>query len=131
MGREVRRVPANWEHPRDNKGNYLPLFELDNEDEDDGSTALMPAWGEQERTHFQMYETTTEGTPISPVMESPEALARWLVDNKADAGAGQHASYEAWLRVCRGGYAPTAMIVQGQLLSGVQGAYIPDRKEGR
>lgn len=26
MGREVRRVPENWEHPRNEKGDYIPLF---------------------------------------------------------------------------------------------------------
>jgi hypothetical protein len=37
-----------------------------------------PDWDEKTRTHLQMYETTTEGTPISPVMATPEELARWL-----------------------------------------------------
>lgn len=27
MGREVRRVPANWEHPKDADGRYIPLFD--------------------------------------------------------------------------------------------------------
>lgn len=27
MGREVRRVPANWQHPKDEHGNYLALFD--------------------------------------------------------------------------------------------------------
>ncbi len=26
MGRELRRVPADWEHPVDEKGNYKPMF---------------------------------------------------------------------------------------------------------
>lgn len=26
MGREVRRVPQNWEHPKDQHG-YIPLFD--------------------------------------------------------------------------------------------------------
>jgi hypothetical protein len=37
-------------------------------------TRYMPDWPEQELTHFQMYETTTEGTPISPVMPSIEEV---------------------------------------------------------
>ena len=47
----------------------------------DPPEAFTPDWPDSERTHWQMYEQTSEGTPISPVMESPEALARWLVDN--------------------------------------------------
>lgn len=27
MGREVRMVPANWEHPRNGRGDYEPLFD--------------------------------------------------------------------------------------------------------
>ena len=25
MGREIRQVPANWEHPKDENGHYKPL----------------------------------------------------------------------------------------------------------
>jgi hypothetical protein len=27
MGREVRMVPPGWEHPKDEKGKYIPLFD--------------------------------------------------------------------------------------------------------
>jgi hypothetical protein len=27
VGRELRRVPANWEHPRDEQGEYIPLHD--------------------------------------------------------------------------------------------------------
>lgn len=62
----------------------------------------MPEWPAAEKTHYQMYETTTEGSPISPVMDSPESLARWLADNNASAFGSMGASYEQWLRVCGG-----------------------------
>lgn len=26
MGRELRKVPANWEHPKDENGHYIPLY---------------------------------------------------------------------------------------------------------
>lgn len=65
-------------------------------------------WPEAERTHYMMYEDTTdEGTPISPAMESPEALAQWLTDNKASAFGHSTATYEQWLPICRGGWAPS------------------------
>ncbi len=79
-----------------------------------------PMW-RTEPTHYQMYETTSEGTPISPVMESPEALARWLTDNHASAFGGSTASYEGWLRVCNGGYAPSMVFNGTTLTSGVDG----------
>ena len=145
MGREVRRVIEGWEHPKDEKGNYVPLFgrpySQDLEEWIEGKTqwdkgfrkgylndewiavedeykntsyrewsgmcpdksGYMPEWPKGERTHIQMYEDTTEGTPISPVMETPEELARWLADNQASFFGGDATSYEHWLDICRGG----------------------------
>ncbi len=64
-----------------------------------------------------MCETTTEGTPISPVMETPEELAKWLVTNKASAFASRSASYEAWLEVCRGKPAISGIMMGGQIIN--------------
>lgn len=80
----------------------------------------MPQWPDEQRTHYMMYEDTSEGTPISPAFETPEELARWLVDNEASAFAGQTASYEAWLRVAKGGFAPSAVMTNGEMVSGVE-----------
>ena len=79
-------------------------------------------WTPEEATHYQMYETTSEGTPISPVMESPEKLARWLADNGASTFADQTASYDQWLRmIVGGGYAPSAVFSpETGLISGVE-----------
>jgi hypothetical protein len=81
----------------------------------------MPDWPSEELTHLQMYENTSEGTPISPVMASPEQLARWLADNNASAFGPMKATYEEWLRVCRGGYAPSMVVTDGIISSGVSG----------
>jgi hypothetical protein len=62
----------------------------------------MPDWPESERTHFQMYEDTTEGTPISPVFATMEDCARWCADNGASSFGSNTADYEYWLGVCRG-----------------------------
>jgi len=80
----------------------------------------MPDWPEGEATHYMMYEDTSEGTPISPAFATPEELAQWLVDNNASAFAGARASYEAWLRVARGGWACSAVLHNGVLESGVE-----------
>ena len=56
---------------------------------------------------------SNEGTPISPVMESPEALAHWLADNNASAFAGMTATYEQWLRTIQRGFAVSAVSVGG------------------
>lgn len=30
---------------------------------------------------FQLWETITEGSPLSPVFDTPEELTKWLADN--------------------------------------------------
>lgn len=170
MGREVRRVPAFWEHPRYTRenarpgqaGSYIPLLEWRDLKADqkkwdkncrkweeglvwsseakqyvskdpayrhkswaeyDGRRPSyahhMPMWTEEQCTHYQMYEDTSEGTPISPVMASPEELARWLVDHRASSFGEMTATYEQWLAVCRGGWAPSLVITNGVMQSGV------------
>ena len=155
MGREVRRVPADWEHPKDETtGRYKPLFapgwaaaakEWDEErakwergefpsytseesrampyDEYSGrrpySGDYMPDWPAEQRTHYMMYEDTSEGTPISPAFATPEELARWLADNGASAFGSDTATYEQWLKVARGGWAPSMIIANGVVQSGV------------
>lgn len=68
---------------------------------------------------FQMWEATSEGSPISPVFDSAEKLAHWLADTNASAFGRDGASYEQWLRVCNGGYAPSAVADGNGLRSGV------------
>lgn len=46
---------------------------------------------------YQLWSTTTEGTPMSPVFEKPEDLATWLSDNNASSFGKQTADYETWL----------------------------------
>lgn len=144
MSREARRVPVDWEHPKDRRGHFLPMHETmpdytEAEIEEglrDGwldacppyyGLNVMPDWPDEQRTHLQMYETTTEGTPISPVMETPEKLARWLADNYATSFANRTASYEEWLNVCKGAWAPSAVVRDGVLMSGVEDTANKDR----
>ena len=152
MGREVRRVPKDWRHPKNESGIYIPLFDGKDYEEaaadwlgranKDGLQAVidayrlppdindyMPAWPEAERTHLMMYENVSEGTPISPAFETPEELARWLANTGASAFGQQGASYEGWLRVCNGGYAPSMVVCNGVIQSGVD-ADLADRGAG-
>lgn len=139
MGREVRRVPADWQHPKDSStGRYKPLHDGYESDaagfmEKANAEGLqeavewyglvdksdyMPTWTESEATHYMMYETVSEGTPISPAFATPEQLARWLADNNASSFGSQGASYEGWLRVAKGGYAPSMVLTPGRGLQG-------------
>lgn len=141
MGREIRMVPADWEHPKNDRGQYEPLFDnyveavarfaKDIEEmglekalkENDGgprySNYMHP---EGERTHYMMYEDTSEGTPISPAFATPEELAHWLADNNASAFGNTTATYEHWLNTIRRGWAPSAVFSPDTgLQSGVTG----------
>jgi hypothetical protein len=170
MGREVRRVPADWQHPKIEKPNYrrgimeeryqpmfdrpfapamrewiaqwdawergerpdycseegakLPFWEWSGPPPD--PAYYRPDWPEESRTHLMMYEDTSEGTPISPAFATPEELARWLVDNNASAFGSDTATYEQWLAVARGGWAPSAVYTPDTgLISGVAAALTP------
>lgn len=89
----------------------------------------MPDFPASERTHFQMYEDTTEGTPISPVMETPEALAHWLADNGASAFGDMTATYDEWLETIKRGFACGLLITGNVMQSGVSGLATPTRKK--
>jgi hypothetical protein len=76
MGFQVRRVPQNWNHPRNEKGEYVPMKGISSD---------------EPKTHLQGYETITEGTPVTPVFSCAEELARWCADNIGGV------NYERWL----------------------------------
>lgn len=178
MGREVRKVPADWVHPKypedhyetHRRGCYVPLFEAgfdqaetewaegyarwqaglvesyapgekwvpkredhvgrytDHAGARPSPDDYMPTWPEERRTHFMMYEDTSEGTPISPAFATPEELARWLADTAASSFAGMPATYEQWLRVAQGGYAPSLVVQGGHMQSGVAALATNGRK---
>jgi hypothetical protein len=144
MGREVRRVPKDWQHPRKDDGAYRPLYEgdayqrraerwlgietveqlqtiVDDEGSPPDKADYMPVWTEQEADHLMMYENTSEGTPISPAFKTPEELARWLADNNASSFARMTATYEQWLSMIHAGWAPSAVLNPhtGEMTSGV------------
>lgn len=140
MGREVRKVPADWQHPKEGD-RYTPLSDGYTKARDDFMAKVaadglqealdywgiapnqddyMPDWPEAECTHFMMYEDTSEGTPISPAFATPEELARWLADTGASSFGRSTASYEAWLRVCKGAWAPSLIISSTGMESGVE-----------
>lgn len=133
MGREIRRVPPNWEHPQEEKFDvrrgttvdaYKPMHDWAGQQawrdwlreydafqgvEHDRIIAeygeadypkdqpyvafcgwhgsppdpeyCRPAWSEDEATWWQVYETVSEGTPVTPPFETQEELIEYLVVN--------------------------------------------------
>ena len=109
MGREIRRVPIDWEHPR-YRGHYVPLFDQTyieaiaeweaertaflNDPEEQARADMpfekwhgappcrdyyRPEWLVGTATAYQVYETVSEGTPVSPVFGTEADLRNWLI----------------------------------------------------
>jgi hypothetical protein len=77
----------------------------------------MPDWPPEERTHIQLYETVSEGTPLSPVCATPEELARYMAANPEWGRPAS--SYETWMAFITGpASAPSIAIVNGTMLTG-------------
>ena len=73
---------------------------------------------------YQLWSTTTEGTPMSPVFDTPDKLATWLFDNEASSFGSSTSSYESWLKFINGpAWAPSAIITSNCIQSGVDAAY--------
>jgi len=155
MGREVRMVPKDWEHPMED-GRYIPKFEgggykyaLNEWNEENTkwsrgefpsyadekhksmsysewagdqpkSADYMPDWPDSEKTHFMMYEDTSEGTPISPAFETAEELARWLAETGASSFGSSTATYEQWLATIKRGLAFSCVVDASGVHSGVE-----------
>ena len=145
MGREIRRVPPNWEHPRDEKGQYRPVFDQtyeeaaqqwandflawENGDNPDRATATPSAryfweWAGgppdeeyyrpafiDEPTHYQIYETVSEGTPTSPVFATLDEMKDWLMrEGYSEIAAAKFVEY---------GYAPSMIVSPTRGVSGI------------
>jgi hypothetical protein len=105
--REPRRVPLDWQHPSDGtypdgsvryaglQGRDLLEYYTD-PDEPPDMADFMPEWPEGTVLGWQLYETTSEGSPVSPVFATAEELAAWCA-----TGATVFADYrwtaEQWL----------------------------------
>ena len=167
MGREIRRVPPNWQHPKREVPNYRmqrmeedyqPMRDVDVEEawegwlerfaewkagkwskmaaeypesnysptyrsfcEWDGEPPdpkyYRPAWTE-EPTWYQMYETVSEGTPVSPPFATPEELVDYLVangdfwDQKRGHGGWKRENAEAFVKT---GFAVSMATVGGKI----------------
>jgi hypothetical protein len=144
MGREIRKVPPHWNHPTKMYGHELgfqPMFDethaealaeyqenrsrFDEKAEgcsfedyygEEPDAAYYRPYGDAEATWLQMFETVSEGTPVTPPFATPEELVDHLVEygesltgrwNKGPWGRSQA---EAFVKA---GWAPSLMVVTG------------------
>jgi hypothetical protein len=114
MGREIRRVIPNWEHPKRSNGSYQPMHNKIFKEVADEWVRKFQLWQkkqhpdqiclglscpyywqrenppdeeyymektDQEKTWYQVYETISEGTPVTPPFETKEEIIEYLVKN--------------------------------------------------
>lgn len=68
---------------------------------------------------YQIWETVSEGSPISPVFATPEALAQHMAKTRFGADVGT--SYDTWLKFILGpGWAPSLIGDANGIRSGVE-----------
>jgi hypothetical protein len=68
---------------------------------------------------YQIWETVSEGSPVSPVFADPEELARWMVCN--DNSVTSNTTVEQWVEFIRGpGWAPSGVLTSKGYQSGVE-----------
>ena len=124
--REVRPVPVGWEHPTepgtysDGKPRYMPLHSREHlryslkfyEDNPQYASEweynpadYMPEIPEGTPLGYQLYETTSEGTPVSPVFATLEELAAYCGDpaNDVTVFASMTWTAEQWLASFKAG----------------------------
>ena len=166
MGRELRKVIANWEHPKkEHKDRYqpmrdIPYIEAINEwienhllwekgehpdqpneyvhyAEWDGNPPdveyYRPNWKKEDMTWFQVYETVSEGTPVTPAFETRDELVDYLVENgdfwdqkRRQKNDISSMPCEPWERkhaerfIFGDGWAPSLVVSNGKIMTGVQ-----------
>lgn len=152
MGREIRRVTPGWDHPRDKSDAYFPLcdntFELAalrwklgffewesgrHREQQEGlefwewqgdppdREMYRRAWT-TEPTAYQIYETVSEGTPVSPVFATLDDLRAWCrVQGHSDT---------AIERFIEGGWAPSAVVGHGRVAMGIDSLDLLGKRGG-
>lgn len=165
MGREVRMVPPNWEHPRFTKddvpqgyevGDYRRCFDKDYETAAAEWISSFEKWraGElsigsyceyyweyesppdeslcrpkftEPATWYQLYQTISEGSPVSPPFATKEELAAYLSEHgdfwyqkQLEEGRldswDSKPTYDQAMAMINAGCAPTLVIDNGKFL---------------
>lgn len=170
MGREIRRVPPGWQHPK-TEGRFQPMYDKpfaptmrewfaawerwesgerpDYFTPDDEYLSFWeleglppnpehhrPDWKQEEMTWYQVYETISEGTPVTPAFETQAELVEYLVkngdfwDQKRRAEGIPYLRCTPWPRaeadafVYGDGWAPSMAIHDGKMMSGTEAMVI-------
>lgn len=98
---------------------------------DDDHRQAYESWEQTEPPEgnaWQMWETTSEGSPISPPCETAWQLAKWLAGTGAYTNGNDTATADEWLAMIQDGYAPSMVAIDGVVMSGVEAATLKKRR---
>lgn len=147
MGREIKRIALDFDWPINTiwKGYRNPYHTTDcqacsGEETcklcngrgyyfcDDSFNALFEDWVAIEPPKgdgYQIWETVSDGSPISPIFKTPEELAAWAVEAHKNRepykGWSFAGSFEKWVSAARtSAYMPSMVIENGKVLTGAE-----------
>jgi hypothetical protein len=171
MRREIRRVPANWDHPRKmfiSGPGYQPMFNQTfatavaewkeakrkwdaGEDPDqakygkgcesyadwagecpDDPSYYRP-WSDAEATWYQLWETVSEGSPVTPPFATLDELAQHLAKcgDEWDTQRGRSGwGIERAKAFCKVGWAPSFVMSEGRMQAGATAIANTELKKG-
>lgn len=84
----------------------------------------VPEWTEAEATWFQVYETVSEGTPVTPPFATRDELVEYLVkygdfwDQHGGNGGRSRKAAEAF--VMEDGWVPSMIVENGKITEGIE-----------
>lgn len=109
MGREIKRVPLDFDWPSGKVWEgYLRYNALD---EDEIESADKDAFDPPKGDGWQVWETVSEGSPVSPVFATSEELTQWMIkEGYAEAGVRKFIEI---------GWSPSFVMFNRSLKSGV------------
>ena len=76
-----------------------------------------PAWKPEEMTCYQIYETVSEGTPVSPVFETLDQMRDWLIEQGYSEAVANGFVKDGWVPSMI--YSPQTGVVSGIDISGL------------
>lgn len=87
-------------------------------DDEDGALYTPEDWPPESERGWVVYETVSEGCPITPCFSTPDELIDWLATKGTEWDSPM--SSEAAERFVKGGWAPSMMISGGVLSSALE-----------
>jgi hypothetical protein len=129
MGREIQRVPLDFGWPLHKEWGGWLSPPWDNSLSDERNEEIDEEWYENGRYDppkgrgWQIWETVSEGSPISPVFATSEKLVAWIVS--------EGYSEKAARAFVGAGHVPSMMIANGRIYMNIECAILfHEGKEG-